>query len=323
MATPLRLGLIGAGRWGRNYIRTIAALDGVRLARLASRNPQSAQLVPADCRISTDWRAILDRREIDGVIIATPPALHAEMTRAAVDAGLPVLVEKPLTLNPAAAVALREFVAMRGGFVMVGHTHLFHPAFRELKHAAPRYGKIRAIRSVAGNHGPFRPDTPVLWDWGAHDVAMCLDLLGSLPLQISASYMENRVTQEGCGQVIELVLEFPGQVRATIRIGNLLPRQRQFSVHLDSAAVVYDDLAENKLVVHPATAGSADLQDRGEPVAISPDLPLTREVREFAGAISTNSRDLHSLDLGVQVVETLARVQASLDAGATSSNRSR
>src|SRR5229473_890850 len=106
MATPVRLGLIGAGRWGRNYLRTIAATPGVRLARLASRNPDSVRLAPADCAVTPDWRDLLDRNALDGVIIATPAALHAEMALAAMDAGLPVLVEKPLTMDIAQARAL-------------------------------------------------------------------------------------------------------------------------------------------------------------------------------------------------------------------------
>ena len=137
MADGVRLGLIGAGHWGRVYIRTLAAVEGVRLSRVASRNPGTAQLVPAGCAVDLEWRKILDHRQIDGVIVASPPAMHAEMIRAAVEAGLPVLVEKPLTLDLAAARAVRSTVERHGGFVMVGHTHLFHPAYRKLKELAP------------------------------------------------------------------------------------------------------------------------------------------------------------------------------------------
>ena len=55
----LNLGLIGAGVWGRNFIKTIAGLDGARLTRLASRNPESPALVPPDCVISEDWRDLM------------------------------------------------------------------------------------------------------------------------------------------------------------------------------------------------------------------------------------------------------------------------
>ena len=110
----LNLGLIGAGPWGRNYIDTIRALDGVALTRLASRNPESAALAGPDCEITGDWRKMLAAGDLDGVIIATPPALHAEMTLAAIDRGVAVLVEKPMTLNLAEAEIVLERAQSQG-----------------------------------------------------------------------------------------------------------------------------------------------------------------------------------------------------------------
>ena len=91
----LNLGLIGAGSWGRNYIRTLAGLEGVDLVRLCSRNPESAKLAGPDCEISPDWRQLIEAGDLDGVIIAAPPALQSEMMLAAIGRGLPVLAEKP------------------------------------------------------------------------------------------------------------------------------------------------------------------------------------------------------------------------------------
>ena len=312
MGRPLRLGLIGAGRWGRNYIKTIAALEGVQLTHLASRNPDSLQLVANDCIVCADWRAILDPRYLDGVIIATPPALHAEMARAAVEAGLPALVEKPLTLSVAEAVALRQFVAARGGFVMVGHTHLFHPAFRALKRLAPRYGTICAIRSEAGNHGPFRADTPVLWDWGAHDVAMCLDLVGAVPEHVEARRLESRPVEGALGEIIKLTLQFPKGLQADIRIGNVMPKRRWLAAHFKTTILVFDDLAPNKLALYPATANYAAPEGTGKPVEISSELPLTNVIGDFTAAIRDGNQDLSTLDLGMSVVATLARCAPAL-----------
>ena len=312
MVTPVRLGLIGAGRWGRNYIRTIAGLEGVRLARVASRNPDTA--VPSKCMVMPDWRALLDNREIDGAIIATPPALHAEMARAAVEAGLPVLVEKPLTLDLGEAIALREFVAGHGGFVMVDHLHLFHPAYRALKGLASKYGPVLAIRSEAGNWGPFRPDAPVLWDWGSHDVAMCIDFLDTVPEGVDAHCVERRPVEGALGEFIELKLRFPGTLQADIRLGNMMPKRRRFAAHFETGVLVYDDLATNKLTLHPSTARYVLPEGAGQRVEITPELPLGNLIADFAAAIRDRNRDLSALDLGVSVVETLGRCAAALGA---------
>src|SRR5258707_5147931 len=119
MAAPLRLGLIGAGAWGRNYIQTIKALPDVRLTRLASRNPEGARIAPPGCMVVSDWRDLLDRTMVDGAIIATPPHLHAEMALAAMEMHLPVLIEKPLTMNVARAQAIRAKALERRVVTMV------------------------------------------------------------------------------------------------------------------------------------------------------------------------------------------------------------
>ena len=308
MAQHLRLGLIGAGRWGRNYIRTIAALDGVALTRVASRNPETAQLVPPTCVVTADWRQVVDPALVDAVVVATPPALHVPMARAALAAGLPVLVEKPLTLDCAEAESLEELVASRGGLVMVDHTHLFHPAYRKLKEIAPTFGTVRAVHSEAGNHGPFRRDTPVLWDWGAHDVAMCLDLIGSFPTGIAAAVREQKRTPEGTGQIIDLDLQFPAAASARIRIGNIMPKRRMFSVRLERGTLVYDDLAAAKLV----RLETGDNARAGTAIPVDGEPPLSCAVREFAAAARAHRADTNSLALAVDVVRVLSACEQRL-----------
>jgi len=307
VTAPIRLGLIGAGRWGRNYIRTIAELEGVRLVGVASRNPETARIVPANCAVLTDWRLLLSRKEIDGVIIAAPAPQHAEMVRAAIEAGLPVLVEKPLTLDLQEAIELRDAAVSRAGFFMVGHTHLFHPAYRALKAMAPGCGPIRAIRSEAGNYGPYRPDTPVLWDWGPHDVALCLDLLGAMPERVRANVAERRPVEGTVGEIIEMSLEFSGGVRAEIRFGNLMPKRRWFAVHLEKAVLIYDDLAPAKLTRHQPTRAYAAPTDAGVPIDISAELPLTNVVKAFETAIRSGKYDPAHMQLGVRVTDILAQ----------------
>lgn len=295
----IRLGLIGAGRWGRNYIRTIAALDGVRLTRLASGNPASAGLVGPGCMISADWRQVIGAGGLEGVIIATPPSLHAEMTIAAVAAGIPVLVEKPLTLGLAEAARLREQVRTRNGLVMVDHTHLYHPAFEELKRHVAALGMIREIEAEAGNQGPYREDVPVLWDWGPHDVAMCLNLLRESPREIRAT-LEERTTQgSAVAETLRLELVFSSGARARIRVSNMMEKTRRFSVRCAAGVLVYDDIARNKLVLQ---------RDGGEgPINVSPEPPLSRVVKAFVAGIDAGNDATASLDLAVDVVAVLER----------------
>ncbi len=313
MTGVINLGLIGAGRWGRNYIKTIAALDGVRLARLASRNPESAALVDADCKISDDWRVLLDEAELDGIIIATPPALHAGMASAAIAAGLPVFVEKPLTMSVAEAGQLLDQARTKRSLVMVEHTHLFHPAFEALCRERADLGAICAIRSEAGNHGPYRSDVPVLWDWGPHDVAMCIALTGAVPQVRAAACDERREVGGGIGESIRLELQWHDGIRADIGLSNITERRRCFTVFCEAGVLVYDDLARHKLVIHPAQGGVALPEGAGRPVPVETEFPLTRAVRSFVAAIEARATTHSSLALGVDVVGVLAECERVID----------
>jgi predicted dehydrogenase len=258
----IRLGLIGAGPWGQNYIKTIEGLPEVELTGVARRTGQN-------------WREMLTSSKIDGVIVATPPSTHAEMVEGAIRAGIPCMVEKPLTTDLEEALRLQNMVG--DALVLVDHTQLFNPGYLALKHDALRFGQVRSIVSEAGNWGPFRPDYNALWDYAPHDLSMCLDLLGTLPTKVKLQ------------DEYVLTLEFPSDVRATIKVSNRLREKvRRLSIECASGKLVFDDLAQKKS---------------------TEDMPLRRAVQAFVDGIRGGPRDMFGLKLGVEIVRILASVQ--------------
>jgi predicted dehydrogenase len=314
-ARPARLGLIGAGAWGRNYIKTIAGLPGeATLSMVASRNPETHSLVPAGCPVFEDWRRVATAGGLDGVIVATPPALHVEMAEAAVLAGLPVLVEKPLSRSVADAERFLRVAADRHASVMMDHIHLFSPAYRALKAAGIRLGRIQWIQAKAGRPAPAHFDDPVLWEWGCHDAAMCLDLVGGTPEEAKAVRLGRRVIQGRPAEQVGIHLRFPGDVPADIDVGNLVEKkQRVFAVQFETELWVYDDFSPDKLKRYPGVHDRATRPAGGLAVPVPSEPPLTVAVREFARMTAEKrAGDLASLDLGVKVVHLLARCERSL-----------
>lgn len=306
----IKLGLIGAGRWGRNYIRTIAGMQGVRLDLVASQNPETAKLVPEGCRVVSDWMTVAQAPGIQGLIIASPSSLHAEMAKPAIEVGLPVLIEKPITLSFAEASQLNLLAKERSSYVMVDHTHLFSPAFKALKELGYHLSHLKALWGEAGNYGPFRKDAGVLWDWGSHDVAMCLDLAGRMPEQIKAKLVQDQVIDDGIAQAVELDLIFPNDVAARIDLSNMLAeKRRRFTAYFDLATLVYDDLAPSKLILYPPLEPFERPQGEGEPIDISPASPLELVVREFTDAIRLEREDNGHLNLAVAVVAVLEEAE--------------
>lgn len=297
---PVRLGLIGAGNWGRNYIKTINVLQGVELTSLVSQNPESTSLVSPHCQIYTDWRELLREDSVDGVIVATPATLHVQITLAALFAGLPVMVEKPLALNVEDAMRVRQASVETGVLIMVDHTYLFHPAYQTLKQKLKKW-EITYIRSQGWNWGPFRKEIDPLWDWAPHDLAMCLDLLGEVPKAIDATQLDTLDTPEGKGRIIKISLKFPCGTFADIIVGNIrTPKKRSFTVEFNEKTIIFDDCIDKKLGIRT--------QNNIEFLEISDELPLTRAIKVFVAGIRGKEDPRFGVTLGVQIVQILTKI---------------
>jgi predicted dehydrogenase len=306
MAPDCRLGLVGAGPWGRRFIENINRIQGVRLTRLASRNPVSQSLVDADCVVSADWRSVVTAKDLNGVIIATPTPWHATMALAAVKSGIPVLVEKPLTISVPRARVLRRAAVKRKCLVMVGHIHVYSAAYQTLKRLAKDRGAVQRIESTGGSYGPFRYDTPPLWDYGSHDLALCLDLLGEYPITIHAQCLKSEHTQNGFGEWVLVNLEFPSGAQALIEVSNLMTeKKRRFAVQFHGSQLVYDDLASDKLV-------NIQAEGKTEPIVIPDTSPLLLEIKHFCESIRLGIHEDQSLETGLAVVDILAECSKQL-----------
>ena len=304
-STPVRLGLIGAGRWGQNYLKTIRGLSGARLGALASRNPDSENLVDPRCRVTSRWRDLLDTTLVDGIIIATPPDMHPEMLEAVMRARIPAMIEKPFALTLSETIRLDAFQRESNAVVLVDHTHLFNSAYIELKRHASVLGPIRAIHSESGNWGPFR-DYTALWDYGPHDLAMTLDLLRQAPLTVRVTTLETRPVDNHLGGEFGIELGFPNDIRADIRVGNLRnERIRRLTVGFDQHSLVFDDLATSKLVLRRPNNTHATV-----PVDSKP--PLTRAVETFVEGIRGTITEYFGLDVAVEIARVLAHGPARL-----------
>ena len=298
----IRLGLVGAGAWGRNYIRTIAGLTGVVLARVASRNPDTGALVPPDCVVTPDWRDLVGAADLDGLILAVPPRVQAAIAEAAIRARLPLLLEKPVAIGVAETQHLAELASQAEVPVLVDHVYLFHPAYVALKEVVRKHGRARAIRSIGGARGPFRPDLPVLWDWAPHDIAMCLDLVGERPSAVAGACIRSEDTRDGRGEIWTLDLKFPCGTEANVTVGNLMEaRSRRFTAILSEGEVTFDDCREDKLVHRGPRGGTA--------VPHAADRPLTRVVEAFVGGLNGHGFSGFGLDLALSVSRVIAKAE--------------
>jgi len=142
--------VVGCGVWGMNHVRVWHDLGFLRLAcdlDPARLEPVRTQYPGVETSVDVD--GVLDRPDIDAVVIATPPSTHAALAFKALDAGKDALVEKPMALRAAEGERLVERARRWERVLMVGHVLEYHPAVRrlcDLAHAEA-LGRVRYIYS--------------------------------------------------------------------------------------------------------------------------------------------------------------------------------
>jgi len=317
MTAPVRIGLIGAGRWGRVYLRNLDALAGrAQLTHLCTSRADAADLVGPRVEVVREWAALVDG-PCDAVIIATPPHTHAPILEHCLRARKPCIVEKPLCLDVATADRLDDAVRASGVAVLVDHTHLFHPAYAALKHALRQGGEpIRVVISEGMAMGPFRSHTTALWDWGPHDVSLCLDLLGASPVRIAA--LPGPGSQGAGAELISIRLDWSEGASAWIHTGRLSPQKRRnLTVITDRHLYQLDDVPTSSL-----TVANIELESRyagGLPETLERRLipfddrpPLACMLERFVDGITGQRLDGFGTALGRDVVRVIAECEREL-----------
>jgi predicted dehydrogenase len=279
----LRLGLIGHGRWGRNIARTLLSWPDVSLT-LVGRNA--------------------GKMDLDGILIATPSATHAEIALPYIEAGIATFIEKPMVTSLADALRIRDAAARSGAIVHVGHIYLHHPAFVAALDQMPALGPIRYILSEGANDSP-RTDSSVLWDWLPHDLSMAMTVFGHAPDHVASWPL-------GGGDVSQAAVsrfQFAGQ-SLIATVSWLSPRRsRQMTIVGEQAALVFDGNAEHMLALYRA-------QDKVPSYPVySAAQPLMQELDAFLRAIRAGLTDLSQVEMAIHVTRAVAAAEISLASG--------
>jgi predicted dehydrogenase len=149
-----RWGILGPGRIAHSFARDLRHVPGARLEAVASRAPERAAAFAAEHggRASSSYADLVADADVDIVYVASPHSHHLEHGRLALEAGKPVLVEKPLTLDAAQAEELVALARERGLFLMEAMWTACHPVVRALVAglAEGRWGTPRLVHADLG-----------------------------------------------------------------------------------------------------------------------------------------------------------------------------
>ncbi|GHD62035.1 oxidoreductase [Jeongeupia chitinilytica] len=305
MKKQLQVGLIGYGHAGKTFhAPLIAATPGLKLAAIASSRPLAVGADWPDVGVEPDAEALIARRDLDLVVIATPNDSHAPLARAALLAGRNVVVDKPFTLTAAEAEGLAALAAQNGRLLSVFHNARWHADFIAVR-AAIAAGRIGAVRQFESRIDRFRPEVRPRWregaqagaglwyDFGPHLVDQALQLFG-VPQTVWADLALRR---DGAlsDDDVHVVLGYR-ELRVVLGVSNLVVGGgHRFLVHGSSGSLVVDgvdsqaeQLRAGMRPGHPAWAFDARQMTLytgtdGEPRKQHVDLPRGEYTAYYAG----------------------------------------
>jgi predicted dehydrogenase len=309
LTDPLRLAVIGVGHLGRHHARILSALPGVRLAYVADIDEEKRYAVASATGATPVARAEELLGAVDAVTVAVPTEAHLEVARPFLDAGIGVLVEKPMTRSLAEADALIE-AARRGGATLgVGHTERHNPAVVAARSVVsdPRFIEVHRL----GTFSARSLDIDVVFDLMIHDLDVVLSLVGEEVAGIEAvgvPVLTPRV------DIANARLRFANGCIANVtasrisrdRVRKLRFFQRDTYVSIDYAA---PELEVWRLTRVPGALPTIG----GGKVDIQKDEPLRAELGDFVDAVREGRAPLVSgedgrraLALAQRIVERMA-----------------
>ena len=190
----MRILVAGGGAFGKEHLKTLTAIGGVTLAVAETQEAELARLGETFTLADqdADFLSLLERFAPDGVVVATPAAAHAPLAIAALQRGVPVLVEKPVTLDTVTMRHLCNVAAASKSFLQPAHILRFSSGHKQLLQVL-RQGQIGDLLQFssrryrdASHAARYTEIDPVLMTM-IHDIDLALWFDGGCPVSVSAT----------------------------------------------------------------------------------------------------------------------------------------
>jgi predicted dehydrogenase len=287
----LRVGLIGVGNMGQHHARVLSLLKNVKLVGIADVNIEHGLETASKykARFFEDYRDLL--AQVDAVCIAVPTRLHYEVGIACLEAGVHVLIEKPIAATIAEAEALVNAAAESQCILQVGHIERFNPVFQELSQVL-KTEKVLALEAHRMSPYSHRAnDVSVVLDLMIHDIDLLLDITKSPVVGLTASG-----SRSGDSQYLDYVtatLGFANGVVATLTASKVTHQKvRKIAAHCRHSLTEANFL-NNEISIHRHNADRSNGYHQGlyrqdgsiEKVFINNIEPLYAELEHFVNCV--------------------------------------
>ncbi len=323
----IRFGVIGYGYWGPNIVRNLRSIEGCAVVGICDQSPGARKRIQSahhGIPVYDKSSELIKSPDVDAVAVITPVWTHYELTKAALENGKHVFVEKPFTSNAAQAEELINLAERKNLQIMVDHTFLFTGAVRKIQKLLKEnaLGKLYYYDSMRVNLGLFQHDCNVIWDLAPHDLSIMNHLLHKDAEAISATGQAHLNSYE---DIAFITAYFPDNVIAHINVNWISPvKIRTTLIGGEKKMLVWNDLeADEKLKIYDkgvdvkSQEGVYNLLvsyrsgDMWAPQVEQVEA-LKLELSYFLECIKTNAKPFNNGCAGLKVVRMLEAANESL-----------
>jgi len=285
MTSKLRVAVIGVGHLGQHHARLLATMDDVELVGVVDTKPGRA----ADVATKYSTRPFIDAADVlgrvDAVCVAVPTSSHVAIAMPFIDAGVSVLVEKPIASSVDDADRLVDAADRRGVTLAAGHTERFNPAVAAALPLVtdPRFVEIHRL----GTFPERSLDIDVVFDLMIHDLDLLLASVRSDVVSVEAVGV-NVLTPRT--DIANARLRFASGCVANVtasRISRERVRKVRFFQHDSYVSVDYAAQEVELYRLAPGKPGDPRPAIQGGKLEIANEEPLKRELADFVDAVRT------------------------------------
>lgn len=285
----LRIAVVGVGSFGRNHARVISSLPDVELTAVVDGDISRGQAIADEygSAFVPDLDGILAR--VDAAVVATPTETHEEIASKLLNAGIDVLVEKPIAVSSAAGDRLTQLADAKGRILQVGHLERFNPAVLGLegKITVPLFFEIHRLSVFS----PRSLDVDVVLDLMIHDLDVVLSITGQDPSEVHAagiSVLSPKV------DIANVRLVFPTGCIANLtasRVSTEQVRKLRLFQPGEYISIDYHRQDATRLAVTASgAANSTSPKINFESLAVEKSEPLKLELEAFFQSVRTRFR---------------------------------
>lgn len=310
MEPTVRLAVVGVGYFGGLHADKLASLPGAELVAVVDANRERAQMIAAKhgALALTDERELIGR--VDAAIVAVPTKAHFAVAEALLGHGIHVLVEKPITDDPATAARLIGLAAAKGLVLQVGHLERFSAIGVALRE------KVRdALYIESYRIAPFRErgtDVGVILDLMIHDIDLILTFVRAPIESVEAIGIPVLSPSE---DVVNTRLRFKNGCFATMTASRVsFKAERKMRIFQPEAYIGIDFLERTLRSVYKKAplAGATRPEIAIENQTYEESDALLEEDKSFVAAIANGTPPLVSGEDGLRALEAATQIMRSL-----------